>query len=99
MLPTAAVGTVAWWFQKLPLIGLSTVFLAVIVALVGRFERGALLAARAPWTGGPASMIAVAATISVAIKLWTSGSTVTIAASTAIVLVAYHVVLNPRRAV
>ncbi len=99
VLPTAAVGTVAWWFQKLPLIGLSTVFLAAIVALVGRFERGALLAARAPWTGGPASMIAVAATISVAIKLWTSGSTVTIAASTAIVLVAYHVVLNPRRAV
>lgn len=97
VLPTAAVGTLAWWFQKLPLIALSTVILAAIVATVGRFERGALLAARAPWTGGPASMIAVAATVSIAIKVWTSGNAVAIATSAAVVLIAYHVVLNPKR--
>lgn len=96
-LPTADVGTVAWWIQKLPLIALSTVILAGIVAIVGRFERGALLAARAPWTGGSASMIGLAAIVSIAIKVWTSGNSFAIAAAAATVLIAYHIVLNPKR--
>ncbi|MEM9654931.1 MAG: acyltransferase [Actinomycetota bacterium] len=95
-LPTAAAGTAAWWIQKLPLIALSAVFLAAIVALFGRYERGALLAERTPWVGGQASMIAVAAAVSVAIKVWTSGNAVAIGVATAIVLVTYHVVLATR---
>lgn len=74
MLPTATVGTNAWWMQKLPLMGLSAVFLALIVAAVGRFEQRALLAARTPWVGGASSMLATAALISGSVKLWSLGS-------------------------
>ncbi len=74
MLPTADVGTGAWWLQKLPLMGLAAVFLALIVVAVGRFEQRALLAPRTPWNGGPASMLATAALISGSIKLWSLGT-------------------------
>jgi len=74
MLPTAAVGTGAWWLEKLPMMGLSAVFLAVIVAVVGRFEQRALLAPRAPWKGGAASMLATAALVSGSVKLWSLGT-------------------------
>lgn len=74
LLPTAAVGTGTWWLQKLPLMGLSAVFLAVIVAAVGRFEQRALLAPRTPWAGGAASMLATAALISGSVKLWSLGT-------------------------
>lgn len=70
MLPTAAVGTGAWWLEKLPLIGLSALALAWIVAKVNRFERRALLAPRTPWAGGPASMTVVALALSAGVKMW-----------------------------
>lgn len=74
MLPTAAVGTGAWWLEKLPMIGLSAVFLAMIVAAVGRFEQRALLAPRTPWNGGAVSMLATAALVSGSVKLWSLGT-------------------------
>ncbi len=78
-LPTAAVGTNDWWLQKLPLLALSLVFLTGIVAVVSRVERTALLAPRAPWQGGPASMLVSAAVVSASIKLWAGGDIVGIA--------------------
>ncbi len=74
MLPTAAVGSGAWWLEKLPMMGLSAVFLAAIVAAVGRFEQRALLAPRTPWNGGAASMLATASLVSGSVKLWSLGS-------------------------
>ncbi len=73
-LPTAAVGTADWWVQKLPLIGLSLVILAAIVAIVARFEQRALLAPRVAWKGGPVSMMVAAGIVSASIKLWVAGN-------------------------
>ncbi|MEM7272557.1 MAG: acyltransferase [Actinomycetota bacterium] len=97
-LPTAAVGTTAWWVQKLPLFGLAAVFLAGIVAVVGRFEQRALLAPRAPWTGPTWTMPLVAAAVSIALKAWTAGDPALVAASAAAVVVLHTVVLRPRTA-
>ncbi len=72
-LPTAVVGTGAWWLQKMPLIGLSIVFLAGIVAVVARFEQRALLAPRIAWNGGQLSMLLAAGFVSASIKLWVIG--------------------------
>ncbi len=94
VVPTAAVGTVAWWVQKMPLIGLSAVILTGIVALVARFEQRALLAPRLPWRGGPVSMMALAIVLSTAIKLWTSGSAGMIVISAVIVVASHHLILG-----
>jgi hypothetical protein len=94
IVPDASVGSVDWWIQKMPLIGLSMVFLIAIVAVVARFEQRALLAPRRPWRGGPLSMIAVAIVLSTAVKLWTSGSAPMIVASTAVVVAIHHLVLG-----
>ena len=95
-LPTAAVGTAAWWLQKLPLFGLSFVFLAAIVAVVARFEQRALLAPRRPWDHGQLSMLALAAVISAAIKIWTIGSPVAVVACAAAVFGIHRFILEPR---
>lgn len=87
MLPTAVPGTAAWWAQKLPIIVLAALFLVIIVAAVARIERKALLAPRAGWTGGPLSMVLVAAALSAAIKLWASGSVATVVGGTLITCV------------
>ena len=94
ILPTAAVGTGAWWIQKIPLFSLSFVFLAAIVALVARFEQRALLAPRQPWRYGQVSMLAVAALISVSIKAWTLGSPVAVLVCAGTVVIIRHVVLE-----
>ncbi len=96
-LPTAAVGTGAWWIQKLPLFGLSLVFLAAIVAVVARFEQRSLLAPRVQWAHGQLSMIGVAAVISMAIKFWTVDSPVTVVICAAIVVAVRHLALADGR--
>lgn len=85
-LPTAAVGTGAWWLEKLPLIGLSALVLIAIVAAVARFEQRALLAPRTQWQGSAASMIGVAALVSVALKLWVLGNIVGVVIGTALLV-------------
>ncbi len=82
LLPTAAVGTGAWWIQKLPLVALSALILAGIVAIVATFEQRALLAERSPWPGGQASMLVVAAVVSTALKFWVIGSATGVAIGT-----------------
>lgn len=74
LLPTAAVGSAAWYVQKLPLIGLSAVILIGIVAVVARFERDALFAAPTSWKYGNAAMVVSVVAISSLLKLWTGGS-------------------------
>ena len=93
-LPTASVGTGAWWLQKLPLIGLSLVVLGAIVAKVMRIEQDALLAPRAPWIGGPWSLMAVVAILSTALKQWAHGEFTVAAVCIAIVLVLWHTVMK-----
>ena len=43
LLPTARIGTGAWWLQKLPLMGLALVILAGIIAVLSPKERNGLL--------------------------------------------------------
>ncbi len=69
-LPTAPVGSAAWWLQKTPLMATAAVILVGIVALVSRVERRALLAPRQPWKGGQVSMLVTAAGLSSGVKLW-----------------------------
>ncbi len=73
-LPTADVGTIAWWIQKMPLLTASAVILAGIVAVVARYEQRALMAERVEWNGSEASMVVVALVISACFKLWVMGS-------------------------
>jgi len=93
--PTAVVGTFAWWVQKLPITGLSIVILAGIVALVSKVERRALLAPRSPWTGGQASMLFVAAAVSAAVKFWTHGSPVGAVVGCAVLCILWKTKIKP----
>ena len=73
LLPTAAVGTGAWWIQKLPMMALASIILAAIVARVSPIEQRALLAARSPWIGGQLSLLLLAAVLSTGLKQWAHG--------------------------
>jgi len=95
ILPTAAVGTLAWWVQKIPLIALSAVILAGIVALVARFEQAALFAPRTPWTGGQASMLLTAAAVSASVKAWAHNGTTGMLIGTSMLLVLWALFLRP----
>ena len=77
-LPAHEVGSVEWWVFKIPTILGSMIVLAVIVAVVNRVERNALLAPRRAWNGSLLAIIGVAALTSTALKLWTSGDPVQI---------------------
>lgn len=90
MLPTAEIGTGAWWIQKLPLMGLASLFLVGIVAVVARVEQKALFAPRAPWNGGQASMFVFAIGLSTAVKLWSGGSAAYALAGICTSLVIWH---------
>ena len=97
-LPTAAVGSLAWWWQKLPLMGLAAVVLLAIVAVVVRFEQRALFAPKTPWVGGPASMALTAAVVSTGLKLWTTGSVPAVLLGASTVVIVWSVVLAGPRA-
>ncbi len=71
-LPTAEVGTGAWWLQKMPMLAASALILVGLVAIVSRAERTALLAPRSPWNGDQWSMLLAAGVLSTGIKLWSS---------------------------
>ncbi len=73
-LPTAAIGSAAWWVQKLPVIGLALVLLVPIVACVGRFERRALLAERVRWDGTATTATSLALVVSASLKVWSLGN-------------------------
>lgn len=93
-LPTAAVGSIDWWVFKVPTILGSMIVLVPIVAAVARIERRALLAPRRPWNGGVGSIVAVAAVMSTALKLWTSGNVVLIVPSLVVLVILGRTVLQ-----
>ncbi|MEZ5166492.1 MAG: hypothetical protein R2695_08355 [Acidimicrobiales bacterium] len=94
-LPTAAVGTGAWWLQKTPLVLVSLVFLVAVITRVARYEQRALLAGPTPWRGGTGSMVAVAVAVSTTLRLWSAGSVAPAAIGIGGVLVLWHLTLRP----
>jgi peptidoglycan/LPS O-acetylase OafA/YrhL len=74
MLPSAQIGTSAWWVQKIPVVVLSLIVLVPIVAAVARFERRALLADRVAWQGSGAAAVGLAVLVSTSIKVWSLGN-------------------------
>ncbi len=93
-LPTAAVGTLDWWIQKTPLIGLSFVTLLIVLRFVKRFEIQGLLASKAPYNGSMARVLVSAAALSAGVKLWTSGEPNQIVAGLAITTLVWHLDLK-----
>ena len=93
-LPTAAVGSLDWWVQKLPMMGLAAIILAAIVAKVMPIERNALLAPRTPFAGGQVALLALAGLLSTALKQWAHGDFEVAALCIAIVLVLWHTVVK-----
>lgn len=74
MLPSAPIGSTAWWMQKIPVVVLALVVLIPIVAAVSRVERRALMAVRVAWTGGLTGAVALAVLVSTSIKIWSLGN-------------------------
>lgn len=74
MLPSAPIGSVAWWTQKVPVVALAFIVLIPIVAAVSRVERRALLAERVGWNGGTSVAIVLALLVSTSIKVWSLGN-------------------------
>ena len=97
-LPTAEVGTLAWWTQKLPLMGASALILAAIVAMVSGTERRALLAPRAAFNGGQVLMLATAAGTSAAVKAWANGSVGAATVGMVVLLIVWFGALRPAKA-
>ena len=95
LVPTAEVGTGSWWLQKLPLVGLSAIMLAAIVAVVGKVERRALLSTTSTRSLGMARTIGVAALVSTAIKAWSSGSAPIAVGGCLVLIAVWHLALKP----
>ncbi len=93
-LPTADVGTGAWWIQKTPLIGLSFVILMATLSLVKRFEVQGLFAAKAPYQGSMIQMLISAALLSAGVKLWTGGSPTKIVIGLTLTTLVWHLDLK-----
>jgi len=89
-LPTAAVGTGTWWLQKLPLMAVSAIVLAAIVAKVMPIERKGLLAERTPWIGGQLSLLVTAGVLSTALKQWAHGDFAVLTVCLVLVLGLWH---------
>lgn len=96
LLPTAAIGSITWWIQKVPFMLLSAVLLTGIVSLVARYESRALFAPRTPWIGGEASMLAAGAAVSISVKAWTHNGTPGIIIGTSVLLMLWVSVLRGR---
>lgn len=72
-LPTAIIGSPAWWVQKIPVIVLALAMLVPIVAVVARVERNALFAERSVTSHSPVAVTVLALLVSLALKAWTMG--------------------------
>ena len=75
ILPTAAVGSTAWWVQKVPLLGIALVVLAVLVALLSPKERRGLFTGAEPTTAvGNVGTAVAAVSLAAGFELWTAAS-------------------------
>jgi len=95
-LPTADVGSVDWWIQKMPLIGLSFAILMVTLSVVKRFEVQGLFAAKAPYQGSMIRVLASAALLSSGVKLWTGGTPTKIVIGLALTTLVWHLDLKAK---
>ncbi len=93
-LPSAEIGTAAWWVQKVPLIGASLLLLVPIVVVVSRVERRALLAPGERAEVSAVAALVLAGSVSAALKLWSLGN---VAAATAGMLVLLATAAHLRR--
>ncbi|MCB0990086.1 MAG: acyltransferase [Acidimicrobiales bacterium] len=96
LLPTAEVGTGAWWIQKLPLMAMAALILIVVVAFVSRIERQSLLARPSGWDRGPWATFGFAAITSAALKAWASGHAGVVFVATATLVLLWHMVFAPQ---
>lgn len=87
VLSSAEPGTTAWWLAKIPFVVACVGVLALIVPKLAKVESAALLAPKAPWPFHPASLLALATIVSLALKAWTLGSVAVIVPSLVIVVV------------
>jgi hypothetical protein len=74
ILPSAVIGTQAWWIQKVPVIMLSFIVLLPLVAVVSKVERKALLAPSPRGSWSTAAAFGFAAVVSGSLKLWSIGN-------------------------
>jgi hypothetical protein len=93
-LPEVAVGSLAWWGLKVPMVIAAIAVLLPIVKTVSPVERRALLAPRRPWNGNVVSVIAIAAVTSTALKLWTIGNSTGLVIGSVVVVVLGNTVLQ-----
>lgn len=94
-LPDVLVGSGVWWWLKIPAILASIAVVLPIVKMVSKVERDALLAPRRPWNGSQASMLAVAAVASAALKAWTIGNSVGLVIGSIVVVALGVTILKP----
>ncbi len=94
-LPSAPIGSGAWWVEKAPLVVAAFVLLIPIVSIVSKIERRALLAPQVAWNGSAASVMALAAAVSAALKFWSSGNVAGVTAGTVLLLAAWKVLTRP----
>ena len=94
-LPTAPVGTTAWWVEKIPLTAIALGLLFVAVASVGAVERRALTERRTRFESGAGAMVATAVAVTVALKTWTSGSPVAVLVGAALLVAVWRLALRP----
>jgi hypothetical protein len=95
MLPTAEIGSGAWWLQKVPVIVVSLALLVPVVAAVAPVERRALLAERVTWNGQASVACGLAMLVSTSIKLWSAGNVVAVVAGATGVVVAGVLLRRP----
>jgi fucose 4-O-acetylase-like acetyltransferase len=99
MLPTASVGTAAWWLQKVPVMGCALVVLAGIIAVLSAKERQGLVSMTS--SERPASSVSGGATAALAValaasfELWTASSgSLRFALPGMIMMLGVHIILR-----
>jgi hypothetical protein len=97
LLPAAEPGTTAWWWAKIPFLLANLVILVPIVKRVAPIEQRALLGGPARWRWGTASMLVVAAFLSLSIKAWSSSSPALVIAGLAGTLIIWYFALAAAR--
>ncbi|MCU1369259.1 MAG: hypothetical protein JWO77_453 [Ilumatobacteraceae bacterium] len=96
LLPTMEAGTAAWWWLKIPFLLANVAVLVPIVKRVAPIEQRQLLGGPSTWRWGTASLMVVAAGLSISIKAWSSPHAPVLAAGVLGTLAIWHLVLRDR---
>jgi len=98
LIPGVEAGTAAWWWTKIPFLALNLAVLVPIVKRVAPIEQRALLGGPTTWRWGTASMLVVAALLSLSVKAWSSAEIGVLAAGLAGTLAVWRFALTGPRA-